>query len=254
MARIVRNPETDKWLPKDWRRCTFPILKQPAKTLDDIEGTAFLLHYEKIPYIVTASHVIEIENPVIAFSKKDKQLVCVSSAYLQQAGLEWVKHPASLDLAAIPFHLPLSLVRELYVLSITEDKWASQPKIKLGDEVAHLGYPQKGTSRYCDGSPCIFPQGMPGTIIRLDGFEIIMRTAGAHGASGGPVFLRRENNSPLLVGVVTKEIVFGQQIRPTEAKYLNKTTALIASLIKDILESEQMKEQYRNRFIGANWL
>jgi len=254
MAKIVRGTKTNEWLPWYWRKSTFPILSQPAKTFNDIVGSAFLLHYEKIPYIVSASHVIEMENPVIAFSKKDRQLVCISSSFLQQAGLKWIKHPAGFDLVAIPFHLPLSLVRELDVLSITEDKWASQPKIKLGDEVAHLGYPQKGTSRYCDGSPCIFPQGMPGTIICLDGFEIIMRTAGAHGASGGPVFLRRENNSPLLVGVVTKENVFGQQTRPTEAKYLNKTTALIASLIKDILESEQMKEQYRNRFIGAKWL
>jgi hypothetical protein len=254
MAKIVRGTKTNEWLPWYWRKSTFPILSQPAKTLNDIAGTAFLLHYKKIPYIVTASHVIEMENPVIAFSRKDRQLVCVSSAYLQQTGLKWIKHPVGFDLAAIPFHLPLSLVKELDVLSITEDKWTPQSKIKVGDEVAHLGYPQKGTSIYRDGSPCIYPQAMPGKIIRLNQSDIIMKTASAHGASGGPVFLRRENDSPCLVSIVTEARMFGKHTRPAEAAYCNETRALIVSLVKDILETVEMKKQYNNRWIGENWL
>jgi len=254
MAKTVRGTKTDRWLPKNWRKCTFPMLSQPAKTSNDIAGSAFLLHYKKVPYIVTAGHVIEMENPVIAFSKKDRQVVGVSSSYLGQAGLRWIKHSAGFDLAAIPFHLPLSLVKELDVWLITENQWTLQPKIKLGDEVAHLGYPQKGTSIYSDGSPSTFPQAMPGKIIRLNPPYIIMKTAAAHGASGGPVFLRRENNTPCLVGIVTEARIFAKPTRPEEAKYLNETKALNVSLMRDILEAEEMKRQYENRWIGKSWL
>ncbi len=137
---------------------------------------------------------------------------------------------------------------------MTEDKWTSQPKIKVGDEVAHLGYPQKGTSIYFDGSPSAFPQGMPGKIIRLNSPFIIMKTAGAHGASGGPVFLRREDNPPSLIGIVIRARMFGRLTHPEEIEYLNETKALIASLMKDILEMEEMRKQYENRWIGKNWL
>ena len=165
MAKIVKGTQTNQWLPPNWRKSTFPILSQPAKTLNDITGTAFLLDYKSVPYIVTAYHVIESENPVIAFAKKDTQFITVSTAFLKRGGLRRIKHPAGLDLAGIPFHLPLSIVKELDLVKITEDKWTPQPKIKLGDEVAHLGYPHRGTSNYLNGSPCLFPQAMPGKII-----------------------------------------------------------------------------------------
>jgi hypothetical protein len=249
MVKIVKGLETDKWLPKDWRKCTFPILSEPAKTLNDIIGTAFLLRYEKVPYIVTANHVIENGNPVMAFSKKDKQLVSVSSSQLQQAGLHWIKHPAGLDLAAIPFLLPPSILSELDLLKITEDYWALQPNIKVGDEVAHLGYPEKGTSKYTNRSPCPYPQAMPGKITGFRQTNILMETASAHGASGGPVFLRRENKSPCLVGVVIEARMKGNHTRTAKAEYLNVTTALVASLIKDIMETEEMKKQI-DEFIG----
>ena len=254
MAKIVKGTRTNEWLPKNWRKCTFPILSQPAKTFNDITGSAFLLHYKRIPYIVTASHVIEIKNPVIAFSKKDRQVIGVSSSDLQQVGLRWIKHSAGLDLAAIPFHLPLSFVKELDLRSITEDQWTMPPKIKVGDEVAHLGYPQKGTSIYLDGSPSTFPQAMPGKIIRLNSPYFVMKTAGAHGASGGPVFLRRENNSPCLIGIVVEARMFGRRARPEEVEYLNETKAVTISLIKDILEAGEMKKQYDNKWIDQSWL
>jgi S1-C subfamily serine protease len=254
MAKIVKGTQTDKWLPKNWRKSTFPILCQPAKTLNDITGTAFLIDYKSIPYIVTASHVIESENPVIAFATKNTQLITVSTALLQRAELRWVKHPAGIDISAIPLHLPLSIIKELDLVKITEGNWNPQPKIKLGDPVAHLGYPQRGTSNYLNGSPCLFPQAMPGNIIALSGYEMTMRTAAAHGASGGPVLLRTDNNGPKLIGIVTQAKMKGQPTRPSEVQYCNETKAIIVSLIKDILESEQMKEQYNHRFIGPNWL
>ncbi len=253
MIKIVRNPKTDEWLPKNWRKCTFPILNQPAQTLQDIAGSAFLLHYQRIPYVVTASHVVEVENPVIAFGTRDKQVACVSSSDLQKAGLKWIKHPMGFDLAAIPFHLPLSIVKELDLQLITEDLWSVQQKIRVGDEIVHLGYPERGTSRYLDGSPCILPQGMPGEIIRLDPPYIILKTASAPGASGGPVFLNRKNSSPCLITIITEAKMLGKHTRPSEAEYLNETKSIIVSLVKDILESQEMKEQFKNRYIGKDW-
>jgi hypothetical protein len=195
-----------------------------------------------------------MENPVVVFNKKDRHFLGVSSRCLAQTGLRWIKHPAGLDLAAIPFHLPLSLVKQLDVFAIKEDQWTPQSKIKVGDVVAHLGYPQKGTSVYSDGAPSIFPQGMPGKIIRLNPPYFIMRTAAAHGSSGGPVFLRRENNTPFLIGIIVEAKIFGKPTRPEEFEYLNETKALLVSLTKDIFETEEMRKQYENRFIGENWL
>jgi hypothetical protein len=43
---------------------------------------------------VTAGHVIKIENPVIAFGEKDRQVVSVSSFDLQETGLRSIRHPA----------------------------------------------------------------------------------------------------------------------------------------------------------------
>jgi hypothetical protein len=244
MVKIVKGTETNKWLPPNWRKSTFPVFNQPAKTSEDIRGSAFLLQYENKPYMVTANHVIETENPVIVFSTKNKQTIGVSFSAFQKAGLSWVKHPAGLDLAAVPFLLPMSLVEQLDLWLITEDKWTPQDTVKLGDRVAHLGYPERGTSNYSDGSPSPFPQAMPGKIIQLNLPYIVMETAGAHGASGGPAFLRRRNKSPFLISVVTDAVMLGRATRPMEAEYSNKTKSLVASLVKDILESEKMGAQF----------
>jgi hypothetical protein len=243
MAKIVKGTETDKWLPKEWRKCTFPILKQPAKTFNDLIGSAFLLQYKNRPYIITARHVIDADNPVVAFRKKNGQVIVVSSSSFQQVGVQWVKHPLGLDIAAIPLALPLQLVKELDLGYMTEEKWTPLTNISLGGWVAHLGYPERGTSRYSDGSPCILPQAMPGKIIKVNSKDVIMETAGANGASGGPVFLRGEKG-PSLIGIVIEARKFGQRTRPWEAQYCNQTKALVISLVKDVLESEEMNTQF----------
>jgi hypothetical protein len=84
---------------------------------------------------------------------------------------------------------------------------------------------------------------MPGKIILLDLPYIVMETASAHGASGGPVFLRKADNSPYLIGVVTDTVMRGKRTRPSEAKYCNRNKSLVASPIKDILEGEEIKKQ-----------
>lgn len=242
MPKIVKGTETNKWLPPHWRKSTFPILKQPAKTFDDIDGSAFLLQYKERPYIVTASHVIETENPIIAFSTKNQQVIPISSSNFEEMGLSWVKHPAGIDLAAIPFLLPLSVLKKLDLFYITEEKWSPQALFKINDDVAHLGYPEKGTSNYADGTRSLFPQSMPGKIIQIKSQHMIMETAGTYGASGGPVFLNR-NQTPFLIGVVTEEKMYGLRTRPEEAVPCNKTKFLAVSLLKDILEGKEIEEQ-----------
>jgi len=256
MVRLVSGTETNKWLPPIYRKCTFPILRQPAKTHNDIVGSAFLLHYRKIPYVVTAKHVIDVVNPAIAFSKKDRQVLSVCTSALEQAGLKWIEHPADCDIAAIPFHLPLRIVNVLNIKLITEEKWIIQRKFKEGSWIAHLGFPDGGTSNFSDGSSSVFPQAMPGKIMKImigTRARFVMETAGTFGASGGPVFLREENNTFSLIGITIKETMLGKHTRPSEAEPLNKTTALPISLVKDIFESEEMVKQYENRVINEEW-
>lgn len=249
--RIVRGARTDRWLTKGLRKCTFPILNPPAKTSDDITGSAFLLHYQDIPYIVTAAHVVNKANSAIAFSTKSRKIVSVKTSLLQGVGLDWIKHPANLDLAAIPLHIPLTLVKDLDIYLIRENMWSNAAKISVGNEVAHLGYPQRGTSNYSDGKKSGFPQGMPGKIIGLGNLKIVTETAAAHGASGGPLFLKKDDGMPHLIGVVVSTKVLGNPDKPKE--YLNETTSLPISLVKDIFESQEMKKQYAQRKIPSSW-
>ena len=84
--------------------------------------------------------------------------------------------------------------------------------------------------------------------------ELRVYTTAAHDARGGSVLLKTENNGPKLVGIVHESKMKGQPTRPFESVYSNKTEATLISLIKDILESEQMEKQYNNRFLASSWL
>ncbi len=248
MAQWVKATNTDEWLPRHWRLCTFPILKIPAKTSNDISGAAFLLEYQGIQYIITAKHVIEDNNYAFAFCKKNRKIISVKDSAVEKIGAYWVNHPAdNIDLAAIPFIIPDYLGKELDLLLIEEQYWnVSNIALHVEDEVAHLGYPERVTLRYTDGSPSVFPVGMPGRIIAFNKHMIVMQTAGAHGASGGPVFLRSKGNTPVLIGVVIRTKIFGKITRPHDGKYRNETHALPISLVKGILKSAEMKEELEN--------
>ncbi len=242
MVSITKAIETDKWLPAEWRKCTFPMLRQPAKTCNDIMGSAFVLSHERKSYIITAAHVIESGNISMGFTKKDTEKINISLSEYQQGRFKWVKHPANLDITAIPFEHCLQKELDLFYVN----SGCIQNNLKLKDWVAHLGYPLKGTSNYLNKSQCFIPQGMPGPIIefkRVEG-KFIMHTASAPGASGGPVFLRGEDKKAHLIGVVTEARMTGNHLHNNHgAQYLEITTALFASLIKDILESDEMKKQ-----------
>jgi len=241
MARLVKGSETDKWLPKHWRKTTFPILREPASGPEDIVGSAFLIHYHEIIYVVSAKHVIDKDSLVVMMPTKEKKMLPIPLAALEEAGAKWIPHPAGLDLAAIPF--PDALLKRLDVRIIGEDHWVTQTKIMKNSEVVHLGFPEQTHAYYEDGTPAPIPIGMRGRIIGFQGLSIQMKTAGAPGASGGPVFLKREGASPLLIGVATNIKLIGKPTRPSEGKPLHETSTLPISLIKDILESKEMVEQ-----------
>jgi hypothetical protein len=254
MARYIRGTETDKWLPQYLRKCTFPIFNQPARTSDDMIGAAFLLFYNNIPYIISAKHVINIDDPVIGFAKKDATVIGIKSSAFEKVGLRWISHPADLDIAAIPFHLPLNLVKGLDVKVIPVEMWVDQPRVKINNIVAHLGYPLKDHTIYTNGSPSPFPIAMPGVITNFEKLNIETKTAGAHGASGGPLFMKGEDDKPYLIGIAIETKMYGKSNNIKESNYSDITKSIRISLIKDILESSEMLEQYKNRIVDESWL
>ena len=158
-------------------------------------------------------------------------------------GLNWVNHPADLDISAIPIPFHLSVLKDLDIISIPENLWVNQLTLKVDSEVAHLGFPERGSSLYQDGSLSFFPMAMPGEIFKIKRPEIWVRTAASQGASGGPLFLKRSNNTPLLIGIITEAKAHGIHTRPDELEFLEeKTVGLFISLVKDIIESPKMVE------------
>jgi len=215
-------------------------LLEPASGPKDIIGSAFLIQYRGIIYIISAKHVVEKDSLVIMMPTKEKKVLPIPLTSLKEAGARWIHHPAGLDLSAIPF--PDGILENLDVKIIGEDRWVTQIKIQK-DSVVHLGFPKQDHANYKDGTPASFPIGMPGKIIGFQPLSIQMKTAGAHGASGGPVFLKREGTSPLLIGIATNIKLIGKPTRPDEGEPLHETSAFPISLIKDILESKEMVKQ-----------
>lgn len=95
--------------------------------------------------------------------------------------------------------------------------------------------------------------GMPGNILSIQPPNIITKTAGAPGASGGPLFIRKPY-SAILCGVAISVKMFGNPAYPDRAENREETTSIMISLVKDILESDEMKNQYENRYIDETWI
>jgi len=157
-------------------------------------------------------------------------------------GLEWIHHSQGEDIAAISF--PYGLADKVETRSITEKYWKTTPTIEVGLKVKHLGFPEKHTARFADGTDGPIPVAMPGKITGYDG-TINLETASAPGASGGPLILRDKDDTPKLIGIVTKATMFGNPYRIENVKPLNKTKAIPISLINDIFESDDMKKQIK---------
>ena len=94
MVKYVNGKKTDEWLPKHWRKTTFPILREPAIGPDDIIGSVFLLQYQGAIFIVSAKHVIDSDSLVIVLPTKERKVLPIPLTSLEEAGAQWVHHPA----------------------------------------------------------------------------------------------------------------------------------------------------------------
>lgn len=244
MIKYVNGRETNKWLPQGWRKSTIPILQEPARGPIDIIGSAFLIRKDERVYAVSAAHVIRDIAPTLVTATKEREFHHIDPTFFEKRGLRWIEHPAGLDLVAIPF--PPEPLEDLDVHIVEEEVWVSPPRIKVGSHMAHLGFPDKKYAKYTDGTPAPFPVAMPGIMHDYKGLAFKMKTLAGYGASGGPVFLKREGLNPLLVGVVIRTKVLGKPTRQNGNIYLNETTALPINLLKALLNSDAMIEQWED--------
>jgi len=223
------------WFPNPLLKSGIPILTDPGLTIDNVMGAGFLIRYGKVNYVVTAKHVFDDSvNPMIGYHKTNGELQQVSSDKLSTiAHLEWIHHPDGLDISAIPF----SVQDYMDVQVIPEKDWNVATNMNKGDLVTHLGHPRGYGASYADGSLAFFPIAMSGHVIDGNQNEIITYTNGQGGASGGPLFLKRESQNPQLIGIAV------QAILTPKGQYQNKTRSLPILNVKKILDSEPMKKQ-----------
>jgi hypothetical protein len=234
MTKLVKGTETDKWLPPPWRKTTIPVLSPPAEGPKDIRGAAFLLMFNKIPFLVSAKHVIEKAGPSIAVPLGTKEIRVIRNITSLSLGFAWENCPDKVDLCATRF--PTALLRlKLDVKIVKEEHWASTTISKPGDRIAHLGYPEKKYAKYADGAESTFPIAMPGEVLEVQKSSIIVKTDSAPGASGGPVF-QATDDGPRLIGIAIEQILFGKRGHPEETQSTFKTRILPISLIKGILK------------------
>jgi len=243
---IGRNDPRTSWFPKSWDKSAFPIMHQPGTEQDNITGTAFVMYYQGVPYIVTAKHVLETENPAIHFLLKNGQGRSFGTSYFNALGLDWIKHD-TVDVAAIPFHMALQAIKPLHIFFIKEEWWNLELNIKAGNFVKHLGYPDKDTTPFPDGSSSMVGIGMVGKVLSVTSNEIRLRTSAHLGASGGPVFVK-STTGPCLIGVASESDVLANKSL-TEGEYLGKTTVVPIKYVKELLDSDKMQKQYLNRSI-----
>lgn len=241
--RYEKGDREDEWLPKQWRLTTFPVAKEPALGPRDIIGSFFILQYEGLLFLASARHVVERESLALVMPTKEETVIPIPFKTIEEEGVRWIHHPYDIDMSAMLFQTPLT--EQLEIRKITEKYWVRQSKLVVGLEVKHLGFPDRVQANYLDGRVAPFPVAMPGEIIGFEGFKMILKTSGAPGASGGPVIVRREGDSPHLIAVAIDSRLFGTPARKFTAVPLNKTIALPISLLLDILESEDMQEQIK---------
>lgn len=232
----VPNELTSKdWFPNPLIKSGVSILTDPGLTINDVIGTGFLIQHGKVNYVVTAKHVLENSvNPMIGYHQTNGDLQRVSSDKLSSiAHLEWINHPNGLDISAIPF----SVQDYMDVQVIPKNDWNLPTNMNKGDLVIHLGHPQGYGASYANGKLAFFPIAMSGTVLDGNQNEIITHTNGQGGASGGPLFLKRDGQNPQLIGIAV------QAILTSKDQYQNKTRSLPILNVKKILESEPMKKQ-----------
>jgi len=246
---VKRGDPRTSWFPKEFDKSAFPIMKQPATEIEHIDGTAFVMYYKTIPYVVTAAHVLKMDNPAIHFLLKSAMGRSFSTSYFNELGIDWIKNE-ELDLAAIPFHVHSGALKPLHIFPIQEEWWNLEIDLRPGNSVKHLGYPEQQTTNFPDGSPSMVAMGMAGDILAASSQLIRLRTPAQLGASGGPVFVRTDYG-PRLIGVASETDVFATPSL-TEGEYLGKTSVVPIHLLKSLFDSKEMQDQYANRVISKD--
>ena len=224
------------WFPNQWLKSAAPVLTEPGKTVpQDNRGTVFYVEYQNEIFAVTAKHVLDAcKNPMLCYYDSNRNIQRISSSVFSRiVHLKWINHPDdSIDISAIPF----TVKDYMDINVIPETSWNLPCSLKPDDKIIHIGYPEQIGASYADGSLGYFPVALIGTVMFYNSEKIVTHTNGQGGASGGPLFVRTNSNIPQLIGIVYRSV-------PTSNPKQNKTSSLPISLIKDLLESEQMKKQ-----------
>ena len=239
MPDYKRGKDTIQWLKSDRRATTIPISSAPALADKTIIGSAFFLQYESKFYLISAKHVIQDPHALLFFTK-ERAIATTLSATLQSGGIEWVPHPDGLDLAALS--VPWSIIGDKEVKVVPEANWNVKYDLKKGDEIAHLGYPERIHANFNDGQLGLEAVAMIGEVLGKEYGSIVVETDSDEGASGGPAYFDH-TLAPLVFGVATH--VRRQEDPNDPGKFLkkNKTVVLPICHVKAILDSKEMATQ-----------
>ena len=227
----ARDPSSD-WVAQGYYTSVIPILKQPAQSLDNIYGTAFQIKYGNTNYIVTARHVVELDNPALFFQGTGKREIILETALFNKMNVDWIFHKTE-DLAILPFNIPEINKR---IINTVINPNLTQVNIQSNQIVKHLGYPDKMTGYWTDTKKSnTIPSGISGKIIQVTPNKIMIDTVAHKGDSGGPLFLKIGNIGKL-IGVISKTKVLKNDITKQDEMYLGETTALPMSLVYDMIK------------------
>lgn len=224
------DPKSD-WVYGGYYTSVIPILKQPGKSFDDTYGTAFLIKCYETIYVVTAKHVVDIDNPTLLFAGTKKSNIFLETEYFNKIGIDWICHKSE-DLAILPLKIP-ELIGRIINTKISPNK--TSVNIQPNQIVKHLGYPDKMTGYWTDtNKQNTIPSGISGRIIKVFQNKIIIDTVAHKGDSGGPLFLKIANMAKL-IGVILKTKILKNDVTNEHEMYLGETTAISMSSVYSML-------------------
>ncbi|MBL7002127.1 MAG: hypothetical protein ISR80_05160 [Nitrosopumilus sp.] len=241
------DPTTD-FIPQEFYQSVIPIIKNSGNYPENIIGTGFLIQYNGVSYIVSAKHVVESEdNPSMFFTGKGSTPIILGTDTFRGFGLDWISHPRGLDVAVMPLILPTSISQKIINNKIIQNKTIDPATIKPNVRTKHLGYGGKMTGVYKRTQKL---SGTPGAafgryvIGNMD--EITIKSPARFGDSGSPLFVKFEQKSRILVGVVTRT---GTRVKITnveDGEYTGETKAIPIQHVLDIINSKSTQEKIKN--------
>lgn len=230
----ARDPKND-WVIQGYYTSVIPILQQPAITLDDVYGAGFQLKYKNENYIVTAKHVIDIQNPTLFFQDASRKGIFVDTNYFQKIGIDWICHESE-DIAVLRLKIPELTKR---IINTTIQPNLTKISIQTNQIVKHLGYPDKITGTWKNtNQKNTIPSGIDGRVLSVYQNKIIIETQAHKGDSGGPLFLKIGNMAKL-IGVISKTKVLKNDITGEDEMYMGETTAIPMHLVYELIDKNQ---------------